>query len=442
MDHLWLRFTRTDAQIELRQCLDEGKVLGDLRSEFDRVQAIESDSNTIHGEVARLLDVSADLPTRSDYAYVEPSPLEEIHAECGSPPQRDWDDRIEDRIHGAWMGRCCGCLLGKPVEGWRRAQIHDFLQKTGQYPLQEYIHSGGGVAHPDPIAAGNLPFIDRVIGMPEDDDLNYTVCGLSIYEKHGNNFRPEDVADHWMSNLPILHTCTAERVAYRSFVNNIGPPESALRGNPYREWIGAQIRADFWGYVAPGDPRRAADFAWRDASISHVKNGIYGEMWAAAMISWALVCDDAREAIEVGMACIPKRSRLFEALDRQLRNRDSLPDVSAAVEELHARLDERDPHDWCHTISNAEIVALALLWGGGDFGRTLCIAVDAGFDTDCNGATSGSTMGAILGADGIPESWTEPLSDTLETGMAGFHRVSIRELANRTVSLIKREGRE
>lgn len=442
MDHLWLRFKKQDAQIELRQCLDEGKNCDGIRTEFDRIQALEASAECIHEEVARFIAACTDLPGRSDYPYVEPSELEEIFAKSGAPPQRDWDDQIGERVLGAWIGRCCGCLLGKPVEGWRRSQIHEFLEKSRQYPLENYIHSGGGIEHPDPIAAGDLPFIDRVTGMPEDDDLNYTVCALSIFEKHGRGFQPEDVANHWLGNLPILHTCTAERVAYKNLVNNINPPESAIKGNPYREWIGAQIRADFWGYVSPGHPRQAAEFAWRDACVSHVKNGIYGEMWVAAMVSWALVCDDVREAIEVGMTCIPKTSRLFEALQRQLRNRDLLPSVGAAVEDVRARWNEHDPYDWCHTISNAEIVALALLWGGGDFGRTVCLAVDAGFDTDCNGATSGSALGALLGADRIPTSWREPLRDTLHTGMAGFERVSICELAGRTVDLIKREGRE
>src|SRR5438045_415981 len=142
--------------------------------------------------------------------------------------------------------------------------------------------------------------------MPEDDDLNYTVCGLAIVEKYGREFTPENVAEFWLQNLPLLHTCTAERVAYKNFTNNIMPPDSAIHRNPYREWIGAQIRADFWGYINPGDPQAAAEMASRDACVSHVKNGVSGEMWVAAMVAAAFTTDDINEIIEAGLAQIPQ----------------------------------------------------------------------------------------------------------------------------------------
>lgn len=155
-----------------------------------------------------------------------------------------------------------------------------------------------------------INWINNVEHMVEDDDTNYTIIGLKILEEYGLNFTPEDVAESWMANLPILHTCTAERVAYQNLVNLIMPPESASFRNPYREWIGAQIRADFFGYITPGYPELGAELAWRDASISHLKNGIYGEMWVAAMLSAAAVTDDIAEIINIGLSEIPQNSRL------------------------------------------------------------------------------------------------------------------------------------
>ena len=109
-----------------------------------------------------------------------------------------------------------------------------------------------------------------------------------LIEKYGKDFIPYDVSRMWLSSQSKDAYCTAERVAFCNFVNGYEPPQSALYKNPFREWIGAQIRADYFGYINPGNPKLAAEMAWRDASISHVKNGIYGEMFVAAMLSVAV----------------------------------------------------------------------------------------------------------------------------------------------------------
>lgn len=134
--------------------------------------------------------------------------------------------------------------------------------------------------------------------MPVDDDTNYTVTGLSILKTYGTEFTPEDVGRYWLSNIPLLSTCTAEGVAYRNMTCGINQPKSAVYLNHYREWIGAQIRADFFGYAGSGNPELSAEFAWRDACISHVKNGIYGEMWVSAMLASAPFLDDPVEVIK------------------------------------------------------------------------------------------------------------------------------------------------
>src|SRR5207302_476684 len=272
-------------------------------------------------------------------------------------------------------------------------------------------------------------FADLVTGMPEDDDTNYTTSGLAIMTQFGPHFTPEEVADYWLANVPILHTCTAERVAYRNFTQLIPPPDSATFRNPYREWIGAQIRADFWGYAGAGNPELAAELAWRDASISHVKNGIYGEMWAAAMIAAAFVTDDVRTIIESGLGQIPEKCRLADYLEHILEWHDLEIDYDTAAYRIHEMWDENRPHDWCHTISNAMIVALGLLWGEGDFGKTICRAVAPCFDTDCNGATSGSILGIIHGRKNLPGQWVDVINDTLHSGVAGYHTVKLADLA-------------
>lgn len=225
------------------------------------------------------------------------------------------DDDLRDRLLGAWLGRCAGCNLGKPVEGWRRARIREYLELAGAYPIEDYIpvlEAAPGEVRLNPCwtetTRGNIEFMAR------DDDIDYTILGLHVLETWGSGFGPADVAAEWLDHLPFTQVYTAERVAYRNLVRGQAPPDTAGHRNPYREWIGAQIRADMWGYVSPGDPERASLLAFRDASLSHAANGIYGEMWIAALIATSFVIDDVREALGISLAYVPPRSRLVEAV--------------------------------------------------------------------------------------------------------------------------------
>jgi ADP-ribosylglycohydrolase len=106
-----------------------------------------------------------------------------------------------------------------------------------------------------------------------------------------------------------------------------------------------------------------------------------------------------------------------------------------AVQNIHRRWDENQAHDWCHTISNAQIVAVALLYGQGDFEKAVTRAVYPCFDTDCNGATVGSVMGMMLGAESLPSKWTSVLNDTVHTGLSGYHVSRISNLADEMYQL-------
>jgi hypothetical protein len=130
-------------------------------------------------------------------------------------------------------------------------------------------------------------YADEINGMPIDDDTNYMVLAQEVIEKYGRDFTPHDMSRAWLKYQAKDAYCTAERVAFVNFISGYEPPQSAVYKNPYREWIGAQIRGDYFGYINPGNPKLAAEMAWRDASISHVKNGIYGEMWVSAMLAIA-----------------------------------------------------------------------------------------------------------------------------------------------------------
>ncbi|MCX8053831.1 MAG: ADP-ribosylglycohydrolase family protein, partial [Armatimonadetes bacterium] len=206
--------------------------------------------------------------------------------------------------------------------------------------------------------------------------------------------------------------------------------------NPYREWIGAQIRADFWGYCAPGLPELAAEFAYRDAALSHVKNGIYGEMFCAAAVSAALATDNLDDIISAAMNEIPASSRLAETVSDCLRWHKEC----STWEKAFARMLDTyyGKYSWVHTNNNLAIVLIALLYGWPDFEKVLGISVMQGMDTDCNGATAGSIIGAALGASALPDKWVKPLNNKLATTVIGFPLPEIEHLARRTMAQIER----
>ena len=279
----------------------------------------------------------------------------------------------------------------------------------------------------------NGSFADEADGMPVDDDTNYTVLSQVIMEKYGKDFTPYDVSRVWLDYQPKDAYCTAERVAFCNFVKGYIPPESAMHKNPYREWIGAQIRGDYWGYINPGNPEKAAEMAWRDASISHIKNGIYGEMFAAAMIASAAVTNKPEEIILSGISQIPSTSRLYEEVLKIVDYHNSGKNQKEVFDYIHSRYDEYSQYGWCHTIPNAMIVAAALLYGNGSFGKSVCMAVETAFDTDCNGATAGSVLGMANGIKGIEPEWIEPIHDTLHTSIFGVGTVKISERVKMTM---------
>jgi len=451
-----------DIDVEIEQCQDEGKRLGRLKAQGlalkkrlgtadafgpaaaeSRRRKKRASSLEVQLEARRWLGKTLNLKEHGAYAGQEPSDLAGIRKLRPKAPRVLGGElsprRAFDRIYGAWLGRCCGCYLGKPVEGASRADIHAILKYQKRFPLNDYFTRP---APPEIRKRGGkwaaFPTTYKKRCMIEDDDTNYTTIGLAVMKQYGLDFAPVDMAEFWLNNVPLLHTCTAERAAYRNFSWGINPPESAVMANPYREWIGAQIRADAFGYVAVARPEKAAELAWRDACISHVKNGIYGEMWVAACLAWAYEFDDPREVVMAGLGEIPLRSRLADAVRHIVQLYDNGLPADAALRDIHQRWNEKRRHHWVHTLSNAEIVVYALLWGERNFGRTICLAVDAAFDTDCNGATAGSILGMMLGAKKLPARWTRQLGDTLETGVAGYYRVKISDMARGTVELARR----
>ena len=411
----------------------------DVEAIEERVEHALRRSDGLQGvELDAILGDLESLQPAEPFSYVEPSTLDEIRAERPDGPRRMelnlTDTQMPDRIHGAWLGRAAGCALGKPVEGWDKGQIDSYLQFAGALPLNDYIPLVDG--HPEG-RKPRLPDCTRgmIRYMARDDDMDYTILGLHVLEQHGVDFTSRNVANSWLSRLSYYLVYTAERAAYRNLVNNLWPPESATYHNPYREWIGAQIRADSWGYAAPGWPEKAAEFAFRDAAVSHVKNGIYGEMLVAAMLAAAFVTSDVEEIIQIGLSEIPTKCRLAEAVRDTVQWSKELPNW----EQVWAKINEKYGHySGVHTINNAALVVMALMAGQRDYETSIVVAVRGGWDTDCNGATAGSICGMILGADALPEKWVGVLNGRLVSAVRGYSECKISDLAKRSHEIAKK----
>ena len=438
--HDWESYS-SNLLTEYRQSTEEGLNLSQYADLFAAVSKLpKNETKEKLGDI--LFDIVMNAETAENYKYIEPSTLDEIRnlRKSAQPLKAVDKEALESKIHGAWVGRICGCLLGKTVEGIRTDELIPFLEETGNYPMHRYIlysDLNDEILNKYNYRFANRCYADKVDGMPVDDDTNYTVLAQRLIERYGRDFTSYDVSSIWLALQSKDSYCTAERVAFCNFVKGFEPPESARYKNPYREWIGAQIRGDYFGYINPGNPELAAEMAFRDASISHVKNGIYGEMLVAAMLAVAACTDNIKDIVLGGLSQIPYTSRLYEALVDVLTGYENGVSQKECFATIHKRFNEGISHDWCHTISNAMIVVACLLYGGGDFGKSICMAVETGFDTDCNGATIGSVLGMAYGIDSIDEAWKKPINDTLHTSIFGVGTVKISDRVKLTLKHIK-----
>ncbi|WP_028611564.1 ADP-ribosylglycohydrolase family protein [Paenibacillus harenae] len=417
------------------------------------------------GKLLALMKELSLLEVRSDFPYQEPSELEEIRklrpegprSLQAELPEQEW----RDKFHGAWLGRSVGCALGKPLElwpfmagangnpGWKNVQL--WFEGANAWPIQGFtpIESPGSKEMGLELAHFGLKSTrERIAFMETDDDIRYTVLGLIMLEEKGLDWDSWDIGKLWHSRLTYSQVCTAETQAYLNFsrmTSHMKPdrPDNwkdkldwvRTHMNPYREWIGAQIRADGFAYGAAGQPELAAELAWRDASFSHIKNGIYGEMFVAAMISAAFVEKNPRRIVEIGLSEIPATSRLAADIRKAVEIASAAKDQLSLVDQIWEAFKHYDP---VHTNNNAALVTAALIFGDGDFEKAVTTSVLGGWDTDCNGATVGSIMGAALGAEALPTSWTAPLNDTLYADLIGFDPISISACADRSYNVFRK----
>ncbi|MEU9148435.1 ADP-ribosylglycohydrolase family protein [Streptomyces sp. NPDC048349] len=384
----------------------------------------------------RLLDELARLP--SPTAADEPQSWNAIRATWppagpGPTPRPEPGPALRRRLEAAWVGRAAGCLLGKPVEKLPLDGIRALARAAGNWPLDDWFSARGVppellAAHPWNRRSAPTSLAETIDGMPEDDDLNYPLLGLLLLQRHGKGFTTADVARLWLDELPAGRTFTAERAAYRNLLLGLEPPATATHHNPFREWIGALIRADVHGWTNPGDPAAAAAQAYRDAVLTHTGNGVYAALFiAAATAAAATGRADVHTALRAGLAVVPPRSRLAEAVRTGIRTAREEAGFDRVADRLHARYGH---YHWVHAVPNTALIAAALTHADGDFTHSICRAVSGGWDTDSNGATAGALCALITGE--VPHRWAAPLKNRLSTTVPGFDGIGFDTLAHLT----------
>lgn len=436
---------------ELEQSRSEGKTVDDIRERWVSAGGV---AEPVRGgatpdavspelrELARTLLTELDarvsrLPKTDSWDQV--ANLLRLPSEVVPAPSN-----LADRIHGAWSGRAAGCLLGKPVEKVPREGIEAILRSTGRWPLNAYFTAEGL----DPAVNQRWPWnkrsavnslVENIDGMPEDDDLNYPILNLATLETAGSAFSTDDVAQAWLADLPAGRTFTAERVAYRNLLDGYSPKECARIRNPFREWIGALIRTDVYGWVHPGNLAQACRLAYLDARLSHTGNGLWGATWAAALTSSALVRNDVADVLADALLAVPEESKLAVAVRFGMRLGAQKSAVSEDLDVLHGEFSNLH---WVHTVNNAALIAYALTRCDGDFAAGIALAVLAGWDTDSAAATVGSVLGALSGHSNLPAEWTRPLDNRIMTSLPGLSVVHIDDLAARTLALARSNSKE
>jgi hypothetical protein len=346
-----------------------------------------------------------------------------------------------DRVLGAWLGRAAGCLLGKPVEKIPRVGIRAILDDLGEWPLRQYFTEQGldpavGRALPVEPALRPTSLRENIAGMPEDDDLNYPLLNLALLERLGRRLHRRRRRDE-LAGEP------ARRARLHRRAGRLPQPARRRPARPGRARPqpvpGVDRRADPRRRVRldpPGRPRDAAMLAFTDASLSHVREGIYGEMWVAGACAAAVVADDLRHGAARGERPASRRSSGCARRSTSASTPAGIRDLDAGLDLLHDRYGHLH---WVHVLNNAATISWALTStldadGRPDFGAAIARASMAGWDTDSAGATVGSIAGGLLGARALPPAWIDPMQDRYATSLPGFDGVSFTELAARTAA--------
>lgn len=407
----------------------------------DRLDAIPDSYDLLLG----FADELAELPMRDEWPYNEPSDwpgiLSQMAEDRPTSVIRELSaDDAAARVEAAFLASVCGCILGKPLEiEPTLAELREAFERVGDWPIDDYISErvvteGKLRGQTD---CGWETFREKIRWVAPDDDINYTIMGMLLLEQHATELTAQHVCEKWFTNLSPGWTWGPERtMLINSAADKLGQSTNHLERwvrvlNPGDELCGAMIRADAYGYACPGDPQLAAELAWRDASWTHRRTGIYGTMFAAAAIATAPVADDPLYIFETAAKFVPQSSRFAQTIYDAIGMVRDADDWMTGYETIHGRYGQ---YGHCRVFQESATLVNTLRFAQ-SVGHGICLQVMQGNDTDSYGATAGSILGAYFGPGHLEDRWLAPFNDTIHTTLANFHEQSLSRLARRMSKL-------
>jgi ADP-ribosylglycohydrolase len=307
-------------------------------------------------------------------------------------------EEYRKKVYGCWMGKNVGGTLGAPLEGRRKqSEISFYTQELGGEPLP-------------------------------NDDLDLQLIWLNVVEQYGKNVNASILGEFWHSY--IVPNWNEYGVGKNNMRMGILPPISGYLNNAFKDSCGAFIRSEIWACLAPGHPEIAVRYAYEDAIVDHSHEGVYSEIFCAAVESAAFVESDKYKLIDIGLSYIPENCGVTKGIktaiecyksgmswqDARIKLLNSVPGTVGlwALERI-TETEIPDGEIGWDAPSNIGIIVLGWLYGEDDFGKSICIAVGCGEDADCTAATLGSIFGIIHGIEGIPEKWIMPIGNKIKT---------------------------
>jgi ADP-ribosylglycohydrolase len=303
------------------------------------------------------------------------------------------------KAYGAWLGKNVGGTLGEPVEGRKERLDLSF------YPeLPSEVDTSATERYPDATDDGAPTPL-------ANDDLDLQLIWLHALEQYGPRVTAADLGEEWLDH--VFFPYNEYRYALANLRRGVRPPLSGWFNNEfYNDCMGAPIRSEIWALVAPGAPDLAVRYAYEDAIVDHAGGeGVYGELFNAALESAAFVESDPRTLLDLALSYVPEDCEVASAVRDTVSWIDEDREWAAVREHI---LDSYGSEDMTYAPMNVAFVVLGWLTGE-DFGDALLKCVNCGYDTDSSGATIGSLLGILAGKDGIPDRWVEPVGHRVVT---------------------------